>query len=131
MRKWMSRATVLVALAITACVSHATPVYNVDRASYNTSDALDSDRAARAIKTAGTKLGWDMAEVQPGLIRGTLNVRKHHAVVDIDYDGRGYSINYVESENLNYDPEKLAIHKNYNSWIHNLERQIRLESGNV
>ncbi len=130
MRQWITRASVLVALlAITAC-NHATPVYNVESAAYNT-DALDGTQAEKAIKTAGTKLGWNMAKLEPGLIRGTLNLRKHVAVVDISYDGRGYSIDYVDSENLKYDEETGQIHKNYNSWIQNLERQIRLESGNV
>ncbi len=129
MRQWITRASVLVALAITAC-NHATNVYNVEGAGYNI-DALDGSQAEQAIKTAGTKLGWNMAKLEPGLIRGTLNLRKHVAVVDISYDGRGYSIDYVDSENLKYDEETGQIHKNYNSWIQNLERQIRLESGNV
>ena len=78
MRQWITRASVLVALlAITAC-NHATPVYNVESAAYNT-DALDGTQAEKAIKTAGTKLGWNMAKLEPGLIRGTLNLRKHVA----------------------------------------------------
>lgn len=130
MRKWINRASVLIVLAITAC-NHATDLYNVERSSYNVVDALSSARAEKAIKNAGSRLGWQMTTVQPGLIRGTLNLRKHYAVVDINYDGRGYSIDYIDSENLKYDDEKGKIHKSYNKWIQNLERQIRIESGNV
>lgn len=131
MRKWITLASVLFVFATTACVNHATGIYNVDRATYNATDALNSERAERAIRNAGSRLGWEMATVQPGLIRGTLNLREHQAIVDIDYDGRGYSINYIDSENLKYDEEKNVIHKNYNNWIRNLERQIRIESGNI
>lgn len=131
MRKWITRAPLLAILAVMACVNHATDLYNVDRASYNAADALDSKRAEEAIRNAGSRLGWEMATVQPGLIRGTLNLREHQAIVDIDYDGRGYSINYIDSENLQYDEEKNAIHKSYNKWIQNLERQIRIESGSI
>ncbi len=130
MRSWIKRASVILVLAIAAC--NTKPVYNVERSSFNTADALSSEQAAEAIMNAGSKLGWSMSEVGPGLIRGDINVRsKHQATVDISYDGRGYSIAYVGSENLKYDAEKGVIHRNYNSWVQNLDRQIRVESGSV
>lgn len=130
MRQWITRASVLIVFAITAC-NHAIPIYNVESADYNAINGLDSAQAEKVIKMAGTRLGWNMAKLEPGLIRATLNVRTHMAVVDIAYDNRGYAIEYVDSENLNYDEEKSAIHKSYNKWIKNLERYIALESGNV
>jgi len=131
MRKWITLASLLVTMAITACVNHATDIYNVELSSYNTADPLDAKRAEKAIKTAGSKIGWEMDTIRPGLIRGTLNLRKHLAVIDINYDGKRFSIDYVESENLNYDEEANVIHKSYNKWIEILERRIRAESGNV
>lgn len=128
MQSWISRLSVVFVLAIAAC--NAKPVYDVARASYNSTDPLTQEEATEAIFNAGSKLGWSMTEVQPGLIRGDINVRnKHQATVDITYDGEGYSIVYAGSENLKYDPDDGTIHKNYNSWVQNLERQIRIESG--
>lgn len=130
MRQWITRASILMVLAITAC-NHGTPIYNVESADYNAAEGLDSTQAEKAIKTAGTRLGWNMAKLEPGLIRGTLNLRKHVAVVDIAYDNRGFAIDYVDSEELKYDEETGEIHKSYNKWIKNLERNIMLESGNL
>ncbi len=131
MRKWITLASLVVAMAITGCVNHATDIYNVELSSYNTADTLDAKQAEKAIKTAGSKIGWEMETIRPGLIRGTLNVRKHLAVVDINYDGQRFSIDYVDSENLKYDEEQNLIHKSYNKWIGILERRIRAESSNV
>ena len=115
MRKLATLTFVVAAMAITACVNHATDIYNVELSSYNATETLDAKRAEQAIKTAGSKIGWEMDTIRPGLIRGTLNVRKHLAVVDISYDGDRFSIDYVESENLAYDVEKNLIHKSYNN----------------
>lgn len=131
MSKLKTLTSLLIALAITACVSHATNIYNVDGASYNATDPLDAKSAEQAIKNAGSKIGWNMETIRPGLIRGTLNLREHLAVIDIDYDAQGFSINYVDSENLNYDEEANVIHKSYNKWIGILERRIRAEASNA
>lgn len=131
MWKVKTPAPFLLALAITACVNHATPIYNVERSSFNSTEALDASRAEQAIKAAGSRIGWNMETLSPGLIRGTLNLREHVAVIDINYDGRGFSIDYVDSENLNYDEATNAIHKSYNKWIGILERRIRAEAASV
>jgi len=131
MSRLKALASLLIALAITACVSHATDIYNVERSSYNASEPLDAKSAEKAIRSAGSKIGWQMDTIRPGLIRGTLNVRSHLAVIDINYDARGFSIDYVDSENLNYDEETNAIHKSYNKWIGILERRIRAEATDV
>lgn len=79
------------------------------------------------IRRAGAGLGWAMQPEGPGLIRGTLNLRTHQAVVDIPYDMRRFSIRYVSSSNLDYDGR--VIHRNYNSWVQNLQNAIIVESG--
>jgi hypothetical protein len=74
------------------------------------------------IRRAGASLGWNMQSYGPGLMRGTLNLREHQAVVDIPYDTERFSIRYVNSTNLNYDGTN--IHPNYNSWVQRLQRTI-------
>jgi hypothetical protein len=83
---------------------------------------------ADQIRRAGAVLGWRMESHGPGLMRGTLNLRSHQAVVDIPYDTRRFSIRYVSSSNLDYDGR--VIHRNYNSWIQNLQNGIVLQSSN-
>lgn len=77
---------------------------------------------ADQIRRAGASLGWTMESRGPGLMRGTLNLRDHQAVVDIPYDTERFSIRYVGSSNLNYDGTN--IHPNYNSWVQRLQRTI-------
>jgi hypothetical protein len=123
------RASVFAVLAIAAC--NSTPIYDVDRSTFASPDPLTNEQASEAILNAGSKLGWDMIEVRPGHIRGDLNIRRHAATVDVKYDARGYSITHVNSQNLKFDPVERSIHKTYNSWIENLDTQIKAESGIV
>ncbi|SDC93928.1 hypothetical protein [Belnapia rosea] len=85
-----------------------------------------AQRAAE-IRRAGAGLGWIMQDQGPGLMRGTLNLRTHQAVVDIPYDTRRFSIRYASSSNLEYNGG--TIHRNYNSWIRNLQNAILVQSG--
>jgi hypothetical protein len=77
---------------------------------------------ADQIRRAGAGLGWRMEPQGPGLVRGTLNLRTHQAVVDIPYDTRRFSIRHASSSNLDYDGR--VIHRNYNGWVRNLRNAI-------
>jgi hypothetical protein len=119
-RTWITLIGIL-ALALVGCRSN--PVYNVTDAPVATSTrsyALSDVRSA--IQQAGVSLGWQMKDVRPGLILGTLYLRDHMAQVDIPYNRQMYSIVYRDSNNLDYDG--VNIHSNYNSWIQNLSAAI-------
>ena len=97
---------------------------------YNATNKIDSPKSAsatyRAIKSAGTSLGWKINKIRPGVAQGKLYLRKHIAVIKIRYSARSYKINYVKSTNLKYDAAKQVIHTNYNGWIQNLEKEINI-----
>ena len=104
------------------------PIYNVTNAPVAASKpnpSLDDVRAA--IMRAGAGLGWQMQPTKPGHILGTLNLRSHQAIVDVNYTATNYSITYNNSSNLNYDGAN--IHNNYNGWIQNLDKGIRTQLG--
>jgi len=86
-----------------------------------------TDKVARAIITACARLGWVCSIAAPGEITGRLNLRSHQADVRIPYSTEKYSILYVSSENLRYDAAERTIHRNYNNWVLNLQRQINAE----
>jgi hypothetical protein len=86
-----------------------------------------TDKVARAIITACARLGWVCSIAEPGEITGRLNLRSHQADVRIPYSTEKYSILYVSSENLRYDAAENTIHRNYNNWVLNLQRQINAE----
>ncbi len=109
------------ALVMVGCKSN--PVYNVTDAPVTTSSNRYASQDVRsAILQAGASLGWQMKEVRAGLIAGTLNVRDHMARIDIEYNRKSYSIQYRDSQNLNYDGT--SIHSNYNGWIQRLQGAI-------
>ncbi|KPK35330.1 MAG: hypothetical protein AMJ66_01540 [Betaproteobacteria bacterium SG8_40] len=119
-------AVVMATVLVTACAP--TMVRNVTDAPVVSNKAsLTLDDVRVAITRAGTGLGWIMIEERPGLIKGTLKLRSHEAIVDVTYDTSAYSIQYADSTNLNYNESKGTIHKNYNGWIQNLENAIERE----
>jgi hypothetical protein len=74
---------------------------------------------------AGARLGWAMQPPGPGVVAGTLNLRTHSAVIDVEYNTKTYNIVYRSSTNL--DAGNGQIHKNYNGWIQNLNNAIHRE----
>ena len=104
---------------LAACARTA-PVQDVEGRQFVGAGSLAT--RANQIRRAGAGRGWQMEEVRPGLIRGTLHLRDHVAVVDIPFDTQRFSIRYADSRNLNYDGR--LIHQNYNSWVQNLANDI-------
>lgn len=114
----------LAALVAAGCKS--APVYNVQDAAIATGATNASmENVQKAIIRAGSSLGWNMKPAGNGAMIGTLQLRKHVAVVDIRYSTQTYSILYKESQNLDYDGTN--IHSNYNGWIQNLNRAIQTQ----
>jgi len=83
---------------------------------------LTEAQVGKVIEREAFKLGWIVERKRPGRMVASLKLRSHWAVVDITYDASQYSIHYKESEQLEYNGEK--IHRNYNNWILNLQRKI-------
>ena len=60
-----------------------------------------------------------------GSITAMIDVRgKHSATVRIPFSSESYSILYVSSENLDYNPKRESIHRNYNGWVVKLSQTI-------
>ena len=121
MKKLLKLSIVLLVTSfmMSACTS---PIYNVDK--HKIDNPKSTNRVYTAIKSAGRQLGWKITKIKPGVARGKLYLRSHVAFVNIYYNSRSYSIHYVSSKNLKYNAQNHTIHKNYNSWIQNLEREI-------
>ena len=100
------------------------PIQNVTNAPVTTASGkpISAEEVRKSIVRAGVTLGWKMSSDTPGKITGTLEVRKHTAVVEIPYSAKSYSIIYKSSVNL--DEADGQIHNNYNGWIKNLAKGI-------
>lgn len=122
-RLWIAIALALGVLLGAACTTK--PVYNVSSAPVPSARNASLDEVGRAIQRAGVGLGWHMQPTKPGHMMGTLSLRTHRAVVDIDYTTQSYSIRYKDSQNLDFDGAN--IHKNYNGWVQNLDKSIQAQ----
>lgn len=111
---------------IFAGCNRSNPVMNVEGSPIAvTSGKTNMEKVKGAIISAGARLGWQMKPVSNGHLVATLYQRGHMAQVDIKYTTETYSITYKDSSNLMYDGSN--IHRNYNNWITNLDRNIRAE----
>lgn len=115
------------ALASTLLGCSIQPIQNVDQAAVTNAAGkqLTREQVRGAVVRAGGALGWQMADEGSDRLVGTLQLRKHTAVVEIPYSASGYSIKYRSSVNL--DENGGNIHKNYNGWIQNLQRGINVQ----
>lgn len=96
-------------------------------ASANHAKTLDDIRGA--IATAGSFRGWQVIEDAPGRLTMKNVIRgKHTVVVDVVFDTAGFQIDYVSSENLNYEERKgqAYIHPKYFQWTANLAQDINV-----
>jgi hypothetical protein len=100
--------------ALAACTT--VPIYTVTDAPVvvRAGKQASADDVRDAILRAGRRLGWQMVPGERGVINAKLSLRTHVAVVDVRY-----------STNLDHSGDQ--IHKNYNGWIQNLDRDIRNE----
>jgi len=119
---------VFVAIAIAVLGGcRAAPIYNVNSAPVVVAAGKQAsmDNVKAAIMRAGNGLGWQMTDTAPGVINARIALRNHTAGIEIRYDTKTYSITYRDSTNL--EAAGGNIHKNYNGWIENLDRDIRAE----
>ncbi|VXB06772.1 hypothetical protein [Pseudomonas sp. 8O] len=118
-----TRSALIVALlGVAACTSK--PVMNIENRT-PTSAVRNEDDMRRAILSALQNRQWTVERADRGNIMALIQRRSHQAEITIPYSVSSYSIRYRDSQNLGYKNGK--IHRNYNNWIHNLDRSIQQE----
>ena len=103
------------------------PIYNVVSSPIPQNPDATMANIQKAILRAGLTLGWQVAPKEPGKLEAILILRTHRAVVDITHDTKTFSITYKDSSNISYDEQRKTIHSNYNGWVQNLEKGIRIQ----
>lgn len=114
------------AFALGACAM-TQPVQNVENAPIvlPPGKSVSMNQVTTAIMRAGSRLGWQMQPQGPGRLSGRLALRGHTAAIDVTHSTKTYTIKYRDSSGL--DARDGMIHRNYNSWIQNLDKAIRAE----
>jgi hypothetical protein len=123
----LKRVILIAALGLLGVGCAPTPVVNVtDAPVVVNKPGVTLDEVGKAIVRAGATIGFQMIMNRPGLITGTYSPRGDFtAVVEVKYSTQKYSINYKDSQGLNYDGTN--IHRNYNNWVLNLDRNIKTQ----
>ncbi|PSV00822.1 hypothetical protein C0W80_11590 [Photobacterium leiognathi subsp. mandapamensis] len=120
--------TTLASLLIVGCTSK--PVMNLNNVYVPTAvtgQQYTVEDVQKAILTAAEQRGWSARVIKPGLILANISVRTHSATIEIPYSSTSYSIDYKDSQNLDYDGTD--IHRNYNNWVVRLSRSIQQQLG--
>jgi predicted small lipoprotein YifL len=102
----------LIAFAVAGCGRTAT-LYQPPRVAFF---PMDTAAVEHAIVTGMVRRRWVASREGPGSILGTLHLRDYTVVVRITYTKYSRKADGTE-----------IIHKNYNSWIDNLTRDIDAE----
>jgi hypothetical protein len=85
-----------------------------------------------AIIQALQSLGWVVVARQPGRVTSQIELRGRHRVkIAVDYASASYSIRYLDSEGVDYDPATGEIHRNWDRWMRNLEARIQRTSWGI
>lgn len=98
----------------------------VDPAPIAIPDGMTEAQVKKSVRAALLGRGWLIDADTPGKIVSTLNVRKHMAKVEVNYDAKQIGIKHLASENLLEEEEKgqRVIHRRYLEWINNLVLDI-------
>jgi hypothetical protein len=88
-----------------------------------------TEKAAKSIRLGVATRGWVVTQQEPGFMEATLHLRTHVAKIGIKYDTRSIQINYLESQNLDFEVKKDVryIHRNYLKWVDNVVNDIRVQ----
>jgi hypothetical protein len=101
----------------------------VDPAPIEVPAGLTEKAVAKSIRRGVATRGWVVTQQEPGFMEATLHLRTHVAKIGIKYDTRSIQINYLESQNLDFEVKKDVryIHRNYLKWVDNVVNDIRVQ----
>ncbi|MBR1919881.1 MAG: hypothetical protein IJ831_09690 [Spirochaetales bacterium] len=88
---------------------------------------IDTAAFERAAISALKSRDYAIRERSEGCITYSLIRRDYDLTMRLRYNENEYWYEYVDSRNLDADPERNRIHKSYYRWIENLEKSINKE----
>ncbi len=87
---------------------------------------INTDKLANSIRISLVNYDWKITEDGDGVIFARYEKSNGliMATIKVSYDTKSYSIEYVDSKNLDANLEAKKIHRNYVRWINNLNKFI-------
>lgn len=92
---------------------------------------LPMDNARVVVMDSALRFNWQVTEDSKGKMKLRYSKgSKFYADIEVVYTQKNFRINYVESYGLGYEKKGAGavIHRNYNRWIRNLDKEISLRS---
>lgn len=123
-------AAVVGAIALEGCCLFP-PRYTVDMESEPVSlyRYVGADNVKVAIEKAAGINHWSVIKEEQNKTELLLEVRgKHTLIVSVSYTDDSFVVNYLDSNNLNYNPNNGGIHRKYPLWVRRLKQSIRQEA---
>lgn len=106
------------------------PLYNPDVINV---EGMSFKQVEKKIRRAIFRRNWKIKEIKKGFIRATYikESRKTFlkAVVNIRFTKKTVRIKYHDSAGFSYNKGAGLIHTRYNSWVRNIEKDIRANLG--
>jgi len=127
MKKYLLGLVIPLILIIVSCTSFTSAPFQHEVQGYHLTAPVDKEKLVAAIKFSLLHLNWIITgqendnTIQAKYVKGGGQIQCN---IEISYDDNGYSIRYVDSKGLDYDAERMLIHKNYNRWMANLNKNI-------
>lgn len=94
-------------------------------------NGMSRSQVEKGIKKALYRRGWQAKKIKSGLIRATYVKASRKtslkAVINIYYSKNSIRIKYNSSEGFSYNKADNSIHKRFNSWVKNVEKDIKVE----
>ena len=104
-------------------VAHALPVIeNVENEALPAGATFE--QVEQSVLTALTSRGWQIVSRSEGAVEAQYARRDFSVNIRVSYTASTFSVIYLDSVGLRYDPEDQTIHRNYNRWISNLRVDI-------
>ena len=127
--RWLLVLVSFLWLSSSGCVSRAvlSPTFKVV--------TIDNEKVHAAIKSALLRRNWAITKNEPSAIEAEYTRDQDtKATVRIEHSADTVTIKYVDSTGLRYKPYSTivkgpSIRRTYNSWVANLERDIKVAVG--
>ena len=132
MKRWWIAVFVAMLAVSSAQAKRQAPLIDTPRVAVLNAQgqSLTAEQIRSAILSGAKAVGWLVNTDAPGTLLLSYNKQnKHYVVIRLDYDAQGYQARYVSSTNLNYETPAeggALIHPNYNLWIDNLLKHIKV-----
>ncbi len=112
-------------VVLTACGNRGAGIY---RPTFTVAESVPKSKIGPTVRKALLARRWMIEKESPGMIQARYVRSQISCTIKITYTGHQVKIDYVDSQNLKYSKkgETERIHRKYQLWIQNLERDIQV-----